>query len=300
MGYTARYHAASLAAVFVALAIGILIGVGFGDDVAHGRDRGPRGEPRRATSTTRAPQVDDLEAELERERDFAERACTRRSSTAACAGAASALIALGDLPDGDRARTSQAALEPTGAELTQVAVVREPPDVEALGRAAAAARRVARRARAAIGGAWPSRGRAPRSSRAALIYDGCREPLLRRFSGDRPGRRGRSSSASGPRTCEDPEEARASCSSGVLDGHAAQARAPVVGVERSDAEPVVRSRFFDSLGLDHGRQPRPGRRPGRAGLRAARRRGQLRRQGGAPTSSCRRCPAAARARRRAP
>ena len=33
MGYSGRYHAASLAAVFLALAIGILIGVGLGDDV---------------------------------------------------------------------------------------------------------------------------------------------------------------------------------------------------------------------------------------------------------------------------
>jgi len=30
MGYSGRYHAASLAAVFIALAIGILIGVGLG------------------------------------------------------------------------------------------------------------------------------------------------------------------------------------------------------------------------------------------------------------------------------
>ena len=36
MGYSARYHAASLAAVFLALAIGILIGVGFGSDIVTG------------------------------------------------------------------------------------------------------------------------------------------------------------------------------------------------------------------------------------------------------------------------
>ena len=36
MGYSGRYHAASLAAVFVALAIGILIGVGLADDVVSG------------------------------------------------------------------------------------------------------------------------------------------------------------------------------------------------------------------------------------------------------------------------
>ena len=36
MGYSARYHAASLAAVFLALAVGILIGVGFGSDIVNG------------------------------------------------------------------------------------------------------------------------------------------------------------------------------------------------------------------------------------------------------------------------
>ncbi|KAA0265663.1 MAG: copper transporter, partial [Acidobacteria bacterium] len=33
MGYSGRYHAASLAAVFIALAVGILIGIGLADDV---------------------------------------------------------------------------------------------------------------------------------------------------------------------------------------------------------------------------------------------------------------------------
>ena len=40
MGYSGRYHVASLAAVFVALAVGILIGAAFGSDVLDdlGRD----------------------------------------------------------------------------------------------------------------------------------------------------------------------------------------------------------------------------------------------------------------------
>ena len=36
MGYSSRYHVASLAAVFIALAIGILIGAALGSDVVSG------------------------------------------------------------------------------------------------------------------------------------------------------------------------------------------------------------------------------------------------------------------------
>ena len=39
MGYSGRYHAASLAAVFLALAIGILIGVGLGHNVLSGAQK---------------------------------------------------------------------------------------------------------------------------------------------------------------------------------------------------------------------------------------------------------------------
>ena len=39
MGYSARYHAVSLVAVFIALAIGILIGAEFGDDALNNTRR---------------------------------------------------------------------------------------------------------------------------------------------------------------------------------------------------------------------------------------------------------------------
>src|SRR5919106_1796215 len=63
-GYSARYHAASLAAVFLALAIGILIGVGFGEDVDAAL------EPAGATITEvavvrRPPDVGGLSGDLE-------------------------------------------------------------------------------------------------------------------------------------------------------------------------------------------------------------------------------------------
>ena len=49
MGYSARYHVASLAAVFLALAVGILIGVGFGSDVLKGLTDDLENEPQGRT-----------------------------------------------------------------------------------------------------------------------------------------------------------------------------------------------------------------------------------------------------------
>ena len=65
MGYSARYHAASLAAVFLALAIGILIGVGLGNKVYKGarNDLEQSLKSDLAGSRTRA---DDLQSQLNR------------------------------------------------------------------------------------------------------------------------------------------------------------------------------------------------------------------------------------------
>ncbi|MGI9557891.1 MAG: copper transporter [Solirubrobacterales bacterium] len=132
MGYSARYHAASLAAVFLALAIGILIGAAFGDDVVTGTaeslERSLQGDLDEARDET-----DALGVELGRERDFG------RQAYPAIVGARLpevrvGLVGLGAVPDQLGANV-RAALEPTGAELAAVAVVREPPDVEAIAEA---------------------------------------------------------------------------------------------------------------------------------------------------------------------
>jgi len=51
MGYSARYHAASLAAVLLALVVGILIGVGFGSDIVTGTVRCIEVMPRRCLTS---------------------------------------------------------------------------------------------------------------------------------------------------------------------------------------------------------------------------------------------------------
>jgi hypothetical protein len=129
MGYSARYHAASLAAVFVALAIGILIGVGFGSDLVNGTADDLE-KSLRSDLDDKSAQISDLESQLADERKF--------SSAVAPAvvenrlrGSQIAIVAFGALDD-TLADDVRAALEPSGATLREIAVVREPPDAAAI------------------------------------------------------------------------------------------------------------------------------------------------------------------------
>jgi hypothetical protein len=128
-GYSARYHAASLAAVFLALAIGILIGVGFGDDLVSGTTEGLEQSLKSDVEDARQ-RADELAGELDRERELGD-AVYPVLVGGDLRGERVALIALGGLPD-ELGQDVEAALEPTGARLAEVAVVREPPDVGAL------------------------------------------------------------------------------------------------------------------------------------------------------------------------
>jgi hypothetical protein len=128
-GYSARYHAASLAAVFLALAIGILIGVGFGDDVVSGTTEDLEESLQNDVERQRE-RTDELSRELNRERAFSE-AVYPALVGGDLRGERVGLIALGALSD-EIADEVAAAIEPAGARLAQVAVVREPPDLIAL------------------------------------------------------------------------------------------------------------------------------------------------------------------------
>lgn len=129
MGYSGRYHAASLVAVFIALAVGIVIGVGLADDVVSGAseelERSLRSDLEDAEG-----RADSAETELDRERQF-----TSRSYPALVDGrldgTSVALVGIGGLPDGTNASV-EAALEPTGASIDAVAVIGLPQDPEAL------------------------------------------------------------------------------------------------------------------------------------------------------------------------
>jgi hypothetical protein len=129
MGYSARYHAVSLIAVFLALAIGILIGAEFGDDAL--RDT-RRDLERSLTGNLQdaRERADELSGKLARSDEFASRvypALVRDRLSGRRIG----IVALGDLP-GDASTAVEDALDPTGARLVGVGVVREPVDMRAL------------------------------------------------------------------------------------------------------------------------------------------------------------------------
>ena len=129
MGYSARYHTTSLIAVFIALAIGILIGAEFGGDALNSTRKDLEHSLVGNLQDARS-RADELSGELGRSNEFAERVYPVLTRDR-LAGDRIALIALGDLP-GEITDDVKEALAPTGARLVGVGVVREPVDVNGL------------------------------------------------------------------------------------------------------------------------------------------------------------------------
>lgn len=126
MGYSARYHATSLIAVFLALAIGILIGAEFGGDALTNTRRDLEHSLVGNLQDART-EADELSGELGRANEFADRVYPVLARDL-LEGKRIAIVAFGDLP-GEVTTAVEDALEPTGARLVGVGVVREPVDV---------------------------------------------------------------------------------------------------------------------------------------------------------------------------
>lgn len=129
MGYSARYHATSLIAVFLALAIGILIGAEFGGDALTSTRKNLEASLVNNLQDARS-KSDELNGELGRSNEFADRVypvLTRGRLE----GRRIAIVALGGLPSEDTNAVEEA-LGPTGAKLVGVGVVREPVDLNGL------------------------------------------------------------------------------------------------------------------------------------------------------------------------
>jgi Copper transport outer membrane protein, MctB len=130
MGYSSRYHVASLAAVFIALAIGILIGAALGSDVVSGTAEKLEQDLREDLDQVRADNA-ELSEELAFEESFSEQIAPAVVADRLAAQEI-ALIGLGDIDTATLTEDLEAAIEPAGGELTLVGSVREPPDSEAL------------------------------------------------------------------------------------------------------------------------------------------------------------------------
>jgi hypothetical protein len=129
LGYSARYHVASLAAVFLALTVGILIGVGLGDNVVGDAERNLRDSLEGDIDEARAD-AEELRDELEQEREFAATAYPGLVGDV-LRGRRIGVISLGGL-SGSLEEDITGALDPTGAKLVEVSVVELPPDAPAL------------------------------------------------------------------------------------------------------------------------------------------------------------------------
>jgi hypothetical protein len=129
MGYSARYHATSLVAIFLALAIGILIGAEFGGDALTNTRKDLEHSLTGNLQDARA-RADELDGQLSRSDEFASRVYPALVRDR-LAGRRIGVVALGDLPGGTSSAVEDA-LVPTGARLVGIGVVREPVDLHAL------------------------------------------------------------------------------------------------------------------------------------------------------------------------
>jgi hypothetical protein len=129
MGYSARYHATSLIAVFLALAVGILIGAEFGGD-ALTQTRKDLEKSLVGNLQDARSHAEQLSDELGRSDEFGERVYPVLTHEK-LAGMQIGIVALGGLP-GDVTSAVESALAPTGAKLVGVGVIREPVDLNGL------------------------------------------------------------------------------------------------------------------------------------------------------------------------
>lgn len=119
-----RYHALSLAAVFVALMIGLLLGVAIGDQgLVSGADRGLRDSLRSDVRKARAESA-ELRTNLAQQRRIQQQLYPLLVE-GRLTGQRIGLVGLGGLPD-EVVRYVRDALKDTGGRLTAVTVIREP------------------------------------------------------------------------------------------------------------------------------------------------------------------------------
>jgi Copper transport outer membrane protein, MctB len=244
MGYSARYHATSLIAVFLALAIGILIGAEFGGDTLSNTRKDLEHSLTGNLEDARE-RADDLSQELGRANEFSGRVYPILVRDQ-LRGRRIGLVAFGDLP-GDTYGAIEEALAPTGARLVGVGVVREPVDTHGLAGDLAKTRfaGVARDPEAQTAFAV---GLGRQLVRGGTLLDPVRGHLFSRASGNFGALDGVIVVRDQPQDMNPAQRSlvgriESGLASGVTGTHT-----PAVGVEDSDAEPSSIS-FFTSNDL---------------------------------------------------
>jgi hypothetical protein len=125
-----RYHALSLVAVFLALSIGLLLGVAIGDKgLVSSAERDIRSSLRRDVRNARN-ESDRLRTDLNEERQLEQQLYPLMAGGRLPNGRIG-IIAFGAVPD-DVVRNVRDALAPTGGTLGSVSVIKIPPDTQRL------------------------------------------------------------------------------------------------------------------------------------------------------------------------
>jgi hypothetical protein len=244
MGYSARYHTASLIAVFLALAIGILIGAQFGGDALTNTRKDLEHSLVGNLQDARS-RADELSGQLNRSDEFGERVypvLTRGRLS----GKRLAIVALGGLPS-DVTGDVEDALGPTGAKLVGVGVVREPVDINGLAGDLAKTRFADLRTNSdALTELGTGLGR--QLVRGGSLPEVVRGQLFSRASGSFGGLDGVIVVRDQPEDMGPVQRSRASQLESALLGGLTATRVPAVGIEATTTEPSSIS-FFQSNDL---------------------------------------------------
>lgn len=129
MGYSGRYHAASLAAVFIALAVGILIGIGLADDVVSSASEELEASLRSDLKAAEG-RADDLQSQLDRSDRFSIQILPE-ALAGRLAGRRIAIVELGG-SDEDLVAAAHDAVESADGQVAAVAQIALPPDEQAM------------------------------------------------------------------------------------------------------------------------------------------------------------------------
>lgn len=244
MGYSGRYHAASLAAVFIALAIGILIGIGLADDVVSTASQELEQSLRDERDQAEA-EADDLRAELNAEQDFSDAAYPALVDDM-LARQRFAVVEFGDVPDDavdTTAEDATDAAQQAGGELGSVSSIELPLDVAALADAAGGRFKGVRRdpdqlerMGRAIGLEFAGGGE---------LIDSVKQELFTRFNGSLDGVSRLILIRNPPDDLGEQQQATYEALEGGLIEGARAGAAGSVGVERTSTDPTTLGAFSD-------------------------------------------------------